>query len=99
MSKKDSLDTQFAKCIEEMRPSILDLGKKYPIDLVNSAMLELGLRMLLMRCGSSHTLHMFSSTVAAILEKGPLVEAFVENNELDEVDWLENGSLIKPTLH
>ena len=99
MSKKDSLDTQFAKCIEEMRPSILDLGKKYPIDLVNSAMLEVGLRMLLMRCGSTHTLHMFSSTVAVILEKGPLVEAFVENNELDEVDWLENGSLIKPTLH
>ena len=97
--KKDPLEDAFAKCIEEMRPSILELGKKYPLDLVNSAMLELGLRMLLMRTGTSHTLHMFSSTVAAILEKGPLVEAFLESNELDEVDWLENGSLIKPTLH
>jgi|TARA_R110000850_G_scaffold16710_6_gene51922 hypothetical protein len=97
--KGDKLEDMFSKCIEEMRPSILALGKKYPIDLVNSAMLELGLRMLLMRAGSTHTLHMFSSTVAAILEKGPLVEAFVESNELDEVDWLENGSLIKPTLH
>tara|TARA_R100001369_G_C3284003_1_gene162587 strand:+ start:479 stop:775 length:297 start_codon:yes stop_codon:yes gene_type:complete len=97
--KKDPLEDAFAKCIEEMRPGILELGKKYPLDLVNSAMLELGLRMLLMRTGTSHTLHMFSSTVAAILEKGPLVEAFLESNELDEVDWLENGSLIKPTLH
>ena len=42
---------------------------------------------------------MFSTTVAAILEKGPLVEAFVQENELDEVDWLANGSIIKPTLH
>jgi len=99
MSKKDSLDKQFAKCIEEMRTPILELGKKYPIDLVNSAMLELGLRMLLMRTGTMSTLHMFSSAVATILEKGPLVEAFGQGNELDEVDWLENGTLIKPTLH
>ena len=55
--------------------------------------------MLLMRTGTMSTLHMFSSAVATILEKGPLVEAFGQDNALDEVDWLENGSLIKPTLH
>ena len=42
---------------------------------------------------------MFSSTVAAILEKGPLVDAYADERELDEVEWLKNGSLIKPTLH
>ena len=47
--KKDKLEDMFSKCIEEMRTPILELGKKYPIDLVNSAMLELGLRMLRMR--------------------------------------------------
>ena len=55
--------------------------------------------MLLMRTGTTSTLHMFSSAVATILEKGPLVEAFGQDNELDEVDWLENGTLIKPTVH
>lgn len=97
--KKDKLEDVFTKCIEEMREPITELSKKYPVDIINSAMLELALRMLLMRTGTMSTLHMFSSAVATILEKGPLVEAFGQDNELDEVDWLENGSLIKPTLH
>jgi hypothetical protein len=42
---------------------------------------------------------MFSSTVAAILEKGPLVEAFADGHDLDEFDWLKNGNLLKPTIH
>ena len=92
-------EDMFTKCIEEMREPITELSKKYPVDIINSAMLELALRMLLMSTGTTSTLHMFSSAVATILEKGPLVEAFTQDNELDEVDWLENGSLIKPTLH
>ena len=74
--KKDKLEDMFTKCIEEMREPITELSKKYPVDIINSAMLELGLRMLLMRTGTMSTLHMFSSAVATILEKGPLVEAF-----------------------
>ena len=97
--KKDKLEDMFTKCIEEMREPITELSKKYPVDIINSAMLELALRMLLMRTGTTSTLHMFSSAVATILEIGPLVEAFTQDNELDEVDWLENGSLIKPTIH
>ena len=97
--KKDRLEDMFTKCIEEMREPITELSKKYPVDIINSAMLELALRMLLMRTGTTSTLHMFSSAVATILEKGPLVETFGKDNELDEVDWLENGTLIKPTIH
>lgn len=97
--KKYKLEDMFTKCIEEMREPITELSKKYPVDIINSAMLELALRMLLMRTGTMSTLHMFSSAVATILEKGPLVEAFGQDNELDEVDWLENGTLIKPTVH
>ena len=102
--KKSKLSDHFAedmftKCIEEMREPITELSKKYPVDIINSAMLELALRMLLIRTGTTSTLHMFSSAVATILEKGPLVEQFTKDNELDEVNWLENGSLIKPTLH
>ena len=99
MKKNNKLEEMFTKCIEEMRQPILELGKKYPQDIVNNAMIELGLRMLLLRVGTTHTLHMFSSTVAAILEKAPLVDAYADERELDEVEWLKNGSLIKPTLH
>jgi len=58
------------------------------------------LRMMIMEAGTTNTLHMFGSTIAAILEKGPLVEALTETgNDVDEFDWIKNGRLLKPTIH
>ena len=99
MKNQAEMDKIFQECIEEMRKPIVELSKKYPTHLINGAMIELGLRMMLMDSGTTNTLHMFSSTVAAILEKGPLVEAFVDVRDVDEFDWLKNGNLIKPTIH
>ena len=99
MKKNNKLEEMFTKCIEEMRQPILELGKKYPQDVVNNAMIELGLRMLLLRVGTTHTLHMFSSTVASILEKGPLIDALLDEHDVDEYDWLKNGNLLKQTIH
>ena len=99
MKNQAEIDKLFQECIEEMRKPITDLSKKYPTPLINGAMIELGLRMMLMDSGTTNTLHMFSSTVAAILEKGPLVEDFTNEHDLDEFDWLKNGNLLKPTIH
>jgi len=99
MKNKTALDNAFQQCIEDMRKPITDLAKKYPTPLVNGAMIELGLRMMLMDSGTINTLHMFSSTVAAILEKGPLIEALSDRRDIDEYNWLKNGNLIKPTMH
>ncbi len=99
MKNQAEMDKIFQECIEEMRKPIMDLAKKYSTPLINGAMIELGLRMMLMDSGTTNTLHMFSSTVAAILEKGPLVEAFADGHDLDEFDWLKNGKLLKPTIH
>ena len=99
MKNQIEMDKLFRECIEDMKKPISDLSKKYPTPLINGAIIELGLRMMLMDSGTTNTLHMFSSTVAAILEKGPLVEAFVDERDVDEFDWLKNGNLIKPTIH
>ena len=99
MKNQAEMDKIFQECIEEMRKPITDLANKYPTHLINGAMIELGLRMMLMDSGTVNTLHMFSSTVAAILEKGPLVEAYADRHGIDEFDWLKNGNLIKPTIH
>jgi|TARA_R110002020_G_scaffold189846_1_gene389174 hypothetical protein len=99
MKNQKEMDKVFRECIEDMKKPITDLSKKYPTPLINGAMIELGLRMMLIDSGTTNTLHMFSSTVAAILEKGPLVEAFVDEHDIDEFDWLTNGNLIKPTIH
>ena len=99
MKNQAEMDKIFQECIEEMRKPITDLAKKYPTPLINGAMIELGLRMMLMDSGTTNTLHMFSSTVATILEKGPLVDAYADGHDLNEFDWLKNGNLIKPTIH
>ena len=99
MKNQAVIDKLFQECIEDMRKPITDLAKKYPTHLINGAMIELGLRMMLMDSGTSNTLHMFSSTVAAILEKGPLVDAYADGHDLNEFDWLKNGNLLKPTIH
>jgi hypothetical protein len=99
MKNQAEMNKIFQQCIEEMRKPITELAKKYPTHLINGAMIELGLRMMLMDSGTVNTLHMFSSTVATILEKGPLIEALPDEHDIDEYDWLKNGNLVKPTIH
>ena len=56
--------------------------------------------MILMSERSLTTLHMLGATVANLVEKGAMIEAYMKSdNELDESDWLKNGSLVKPTIH
>ena len=99
MIKQDELNKLFHQCIEDMKKPITALAEKYPTPLINGAMIELGLRMMLINSGTVNTLHMFSSTVAALLEKGPLVEAYAQGHDIDEFNWIKNGNLTKPTIH
>ena len=71
-----------------------------PAEIINGSMLELSLRMILLQHGTTQALHMLAATTANLLEKGPMIEAYVDNNnDIDESDWLKNGSLVKPTIH
>jgi|TARA_R110000765_G_scaffold208265_1_gene313407 hypothetical protein len=99
MKNQAEMNKIFQQCIEDMRKPIVELSKKYPTHLINGAMIELGLRMMLMDSGTTNTLHMFSSTVASILEKGPLIDALLDEHDVDEYDWLKNGNLLKQTIH
>jgi hypothetical protein len=99
MKNQREMNKLFQQCIEDMKKPITDLAEKYPTPLINGAMIELGLRMMLIDSGTINTLHMFSSTVATILEKGPLVDAYADGHGIDEFDWLKNGNLTKPTIH
>mgnify|MGYP003115843575 CR=1 FL=1 len=99
MKKQNDYEKKVADCIEEMKEPIVALSKKHGVDVINGAMLELSLRMFLMRTGSTQVLHMFASTVSNLIEKGPLIEVYMEDADLDEVDWLKNGNLVKPTIH
>ena len=94
------LDKLVADCINDMKEPIVELANKYPAEIINGAMLELSLRMILLQHGSPQALHMLAATTANLLEKGPMIEAYIESDkDIDESDWLKNGSLVKPTLH
>jgi len=94
------LDKLVADCINDMKEPIVELANKYPAEIINGAMLELSLRMILLQHGSTQALHMLAVTTANLLEKGPMIEAYIESDkDIDESDWLKNGSLVKPTLH
>jgi hypothetical protein len=99
MKNEAEMNKIFQQCIEDMRKPITELAKKYPTHLINGAMIELGLRMMLMNSGTVNTLHMFSSTVATILEQGPLIESLPDEHDIDEYDWWENGNLISTKMH
>ena len=102
MKPKDykNIEKQMADCIGDMREPLPALANKYPNHVINGSMLELALRMILMSEGSLTTLHMLGATVANLVEKGAMIEAYMKSdNELDESDWLKNGSLVKPTIH
>ena len=99
MKNQSEMNKIFQEFNEDMRKPIVELSKKYPTHLINGAMIELGLRMMLMDSGTTNTLHMFSSTVASILEKGPLIDALLDEHDVDEYDWLKNGNLLKQTIH
>ena len=93
-------EKQMADCISDMKEPMIALSSKYPSNIINGSMLELALRMILLREGSMATLHMLAATTANLVEKGAMIDAYTNNdNELDEVDWLKNGSLVKPTIH
>ena len=66
MKNQIEMDKIFRECIEDMKKPITDLSKKYPTPLINGAMIELGLRMMLMEAGTTNTLHMFGSTVCLL---------------------------------
>ena len=99
MKKQKNYDKKVGECIDEMKEPIVALSKKHGVDVINGAMLELSLRMFLMRTGSTQVLHMFAATVSNLIEKGPLIEAYMQDADIDEVDWLKNGNLVKPTIH
>ena len=99
MNKYKELDKKMGKCIDEMQKPIVEISKKHGIDITNGAMLELALRMMLMRQGSTQVLYVFASTIANLVEKGPLLEAYMQDTDIDEVEWLKNGALVKPTIH
>jgi hypothetical protein len=103
MRKETEKDKMFMECIGLMRESIEKMSDKYPLEIVNSALIELGLRMAMIQGGSYHTIRIFAGVMHNISTFGQLMErdiaesirAGIEPDPFD--DWEYYG--IKKTLH
>ena len=74
MKKETEKDKMFMECIGLMRDSIEKMSDKYPLEIVNSALIELGLRMSMIQGGSYHTIRIFAGIMNNIATFGQLME-------------------------
>ena len=71
---RESQDLMFKECIDIMREPIAKLSEKYPLHIINSALIELGLRMSMIEGGSYHTIRIFAGIMNNIATFGQLME-------------------------
>ena len=103
MIKETEKDKMFMECIGLMRDSIERMSDKYPLEVVNSALIELGLRMSMIQGGSYHTIRIFAGVMHNVATFGQLMEkdiaesikAGLKPDPFD--DWEFSGT--KKTLH
>ena len=74
MKKETEKDKMFMECIDLMRVPIEKMSDKYPLEIVNSALIELGLRMSMIQGGSYHTIRIFAGIMNNIATFGQLME-------------------------
>ena len=74
MKKETEKDKMFMECIGLMRKTIEEMSDKYPLEVVNNALIELGLRMSMIQGGSYHTIRIFAGVMHNIATFGQLME-------------------------
>ncbi len=103
MRKETEKDKMFMECIDLMRETIEKMSDKYPPEVVNNALIELGLRMSMIQGGSYHTIRIFAGVMQNIATFGQLMEkdiaeAIRSGDKPDPFDdWEYSGT--KKTLH
>ena len=95
----------FTDCLDDLKKPIADLCRKYPIAVVESALIEMGMRMILTSAGSLPALHMLSVCVQNATSIGHLIEKDLasmreEGQEPDALeDWMYNANITGKTIH
>ena len=81
MTDYKELEEQFKKCIEELRPVISELSRKYPLEIIENSLLEVALRSLMLRYGLEGALTVFAGCVMGMTKASPIIEKFDEDIE------------------
>ena len=95
----------FAECCSDLKKPIAELSKKYPLNMIHSALMEVGLRMSVLNLGNENTMAIFETIMSNLGSFGTLIDqdtrAMRERGE-DELDAIENWEYnfnISKTIH
>lgn len=96
---KEANDETFVECIDALRDPIANLCKDYPLPIVESALIEVGMRMSLISSGNYNTMKLFATIVHNVATLGQMIEKDIQaaHNEGRQVspfdDWNYNRNI------
>ena len=95
----------FAECCSDLKEPIAQLAKKYPMNMISSALMEVGLRMSLLNLGNENTMAIFETIMSNLGGFGTLIDQDTRamrergENELDAIENWEYNVNISKTIH
>ena len=95
----------FAECCSDLKEPIAQLSKKYPMNMISSALMEVGLRMSLLNLGNENTMAIFETIMSNLGGFGTLIDQDTRamrergDNELDAIENWEYNVNISKTIH
>jgi len=95
----------FAECCSDLKEPIAQLSKKYPMNMISSALMEVGLRMSLLNLGNENTMAIFETIMSNLGGFGTLIDQDTRamrergENELDAIENWEYNVNISKTIH
>ena len=109
MKKKDKQLREdvklFADCCADLKEPIAELSKKYPINMIHSALMEVGLRMSMLSMGTENTMAIFETIMSNLGGYGTLIDEDTHATRArgdDEMNAIENWEYnvnISKTIH
>jgi|TARA_R100000781_G_scaffold114803_1_gene86999 hypothetical protein len=105
MNEKQKRDEMFKECIEEMRKPLANMSDKYPLEIITSSLIELGLRMSMIQGGTYYTIRVFANIMDNLATFGQMIEkdlqSMVEEGQQPNAfdDWQYSTTKPKKTIH
>ena len=74
MTSDEQFRKKFTECVDEMRKPIIDLGEKYDTDVLISSLFEVGMRLSLLKYGTTGLMSLMGDVLQTLSTSGQMLE-------------------------
>ena len=104
MKKRTREEELFMSCIDELNVPIGQLSNKYRLEVMNSSLIELGLRMAMIQGGTFYSIRVFSNIMDNLATFGQMIEKDLqamasEGHKPDPFEDWKYSNATKKTIH